>query len=119
MAKPTSEATRILLATISKLPADPLRPNAQLGPALAARLKQQQASSSPPKEAELRKEAQAINLLVGDRFMRKYPVSDRIWHPPFQPEYFDNIIKDLDEAKSRSWFKHQWIKFRGMIRLQD
>ena len=47
----------------------------------------------------------------------QYPLSERILKPASSPRYYDELIKELDEAPNRSWFGRLVKRWKGLIRL--
>ena len=51
------------------------------------------------------------------RESKQYPLSPKMLQPASNPKYYDDLIKELDEAPRRSWLQSKIKKWRGMIRL--
>ena len=47
----------------------------------------------------------------------QYPLSERILKPASSPRYYDELIKELDEAPNRSWFGRLVKRWKGFVRL--
>lgn len=47
----------------------------------------------------------------------QFPVKDGMFRPKSNPEYYENLIKELEEAPTRSWFSRMAKKWGGMIRF--
>ncbi|EGP83357.1 unnamed protein product [Zymoseptoria tritici ST99CH_1A5] len=106
--KTVAHYTRIL----SQWPADVLRPERTFADGvLKPRL------SKPP--ATFRSEDKEINaayLLIGDAFRKQYPLPASLMKPASQPEFYDNLARELKELPSRSMFG-AWVKrMKNMIR---
>lgn len=48
--------------------------------------------------------------------MPQYPLSDRLMKPLSDPEHYEKIVKELEEAPNRSWFASLVNRWKGMIR---
>jgi cytochrome b pre-mRNA-processing protein 6 len=68
-------------------------------------------------EKEL-KQINALYALLENRFEQAYPVAERYRHPRSNPTHFDTIIRELDEAPTRSWLASTWNRIKGSIRLR-
>ncbi|KAK2737242.1 hypothetical protein FQN57_000409 [Myotisia sp. PD_48] len=81
---------------------------------------QSQPSTSTPPEAPLLS-TENINVLYSlleNRYQKKYPLTRKLRYPDSQPEYYDNLIQELDEAPSRSFAGRLKKKFTGFLRLK-
>ncbi|KAL8375855.1 hypothetical protein RB595_007129 [Gaeumannomyces hyphopodioides] len=121
-----------LRAALSRWPQDVLRPETQLPRALAPRLErleQQQrtppaASASAPAAAiptgEVRqlREANALLALLDNRFKNRYRIREQTFRPRSSPDYYDNLIRELDEAPTRSAWSRWMTRIKGMVRLE-
>ena len=52
-----------------------------------------------------------------DFILLQYPLSERMLKPASSPAYYDDLMKELDEAPNRSWFGRLVKKWSGFIRL--
>ncbi|KAL8404994.1 hypothetical protein RB594_009755 [Gaeumannomyces avenae] len=125
-----------LRAALSRWPQDVLRPETQLPRALAPRLErleqqqqqqQQQgaphaASASgaaiPTGEVQQLREANALLALLDNRFKNRYRVREQTFRPRSSPDYYDNLIRELDEAPTRSAWSRWMTRIKGMVRLE-
>ncbi|KAL8406848.1 hypothetical protein RB596_005360 [Gaeumannomyces avenae] len=123
-----------LRAALSRWPQDVLRPETQLPRALAPRLErleqqqqQQQgaphaASASgaaiPTGEVQQLREANALLALLDNRFKNRYRVREQTFRPHSSPDYYDNLIRELDEAPTRSAWSRWMTRIKGMVRLE-
>lgn len=134
----TQSLTRTFQALLSRWPADPLRPTAHLGTILAARLsaappppptKTTSPSSSPsptPPSAATITPAQvrATAALLDDAFAKAYALRpDRsvtgakgLMRPRSNPEYYEVLMRDLEEVPTRTWWGRMKIRVGGMFR---
>ncbi|KAH0610023.1 uncharacterized protein H6S33_012569 [Morchella sextelata] len=134
--------------TLAELwPTDPLRPNLSLQTLLQQRIARQfvqavegdeaiptQNHSGPATtgsgsagegrpvvkfdEGRAAREINALGSLLEDRYRKKYPVSDRILKPRGNPEYYDNLIKELEQAPGRSWWETKLNAWKGYVRMK-
>ncbi|KAL8674311.1 MAG: hypothetical protein Q9168_001304 [Polycauliona sp. 1 TL-2023] len=58
----------------------------------------------------------ALYSLMENRYAKKYPLSDRLLKPLSNPEYYDNLLKELDEAPKRSFFARLLNSWKGFVR---
>ncbi|KAI4206396.1 MAG: hypothetical protein LQ346_001105 [Caloplaca aetnensis] len=70
-------------------------------------------------------ELEQVNVLYSfleNRYSKKmlkssqYPLSDRLMKPLSDPEHYEKIVKELEEAPKRSWFGRLVNRWKGMIR---
>ncbi|CAN8104674.1 unnamed protein product [Discula destructiva] len=118
----------ILRRALPHWPHDALRPTAQLGSVLQARLQQQPPSSSSPSIAVkpfTDQENNAILSLLTNKFAHKYAVPARredsmsggTMTPRSNPEYYKILMQDLEEVPSRTWLQRMGIKLKGFVRM--
>ena len=55
---------------------------------------------------------------LNDCLVAQHPLSPKMLQPASNPKYYDDLIKELDEAPRRSWLQSKIKKLRGMIRLR-
>ena len=48
----------------------------------------------------------------------QYELSDKIMKPTSNPTYYEDLMKELEEAPNRSWFQQQVNKWKGALRFQ-
>ncbi|KAJ5482874.1 hypothetical protein N7539_006320 [Penicillium diatomitis] len=60
----------------------------------------------------------ALSALLENRFANKFPLSQKIRYPASDPEYYDNLIKEFEEAPNRDWFGRLRKRLGGLLRLQ-
>lgn len=61
--------------------------------------------------------ADALQALLENRFARRYPLSKKIRFPASDPDHYDNLIREFEEAPNRDWFGRLKKRLSGMIRL--
>ncbi|RJE27265.1 hypothetical protein PHISCL_00396 [Aspergillus sclerotialis] len=60
----------------------------------------------------------ALNSLLENRYAKKYPLPPHIRRPASNPDYYDNLIKEFEEAPKRDWFGRLKKLIAGKIRFQ-
>ena len=48
--------------------------------------------------------------------LAQYPLSERMMKPVSKPTYYDDLIKEMDEAPKRSWLGRYINSWKGSIR---
>ncbi|KAL8832974.1 MAG: hypothetical protein Q9170_004610 [Blastenia crenularia] len=66
-------------------------------------------------DAEL-EQVNVLYSLLESRYTKKYPLSDRLMKPLSDPEHYQKLVKELEEAPKRSWFGSLVNRWKGMIR---
>ncbi|RQM07577.1 hypothetical protein DH86_00002032, partial [Scytalidium sp. 3C] len=93
---------------LSRWPKDPLRPDFQFQDVMRRRIDRQflEAKSSVNEKAEL-ENANILYSLLGNRYRQM----GSLLKPASNPTYYEDLIKELEEAPTRSWFgrwKNKW-----------
>ncbi|KAI1442523.1 hypothetical protein F5Y02DRAFT_420907 [Annulohypoxylon stygium] len=114
MAQAKVSAQRHILRALSQWPKDVLRPQMQLQEVLQKRFEQ----PSNLSEQDQLKQANALYSLVSDKFKNRYPIHGSLLNPKSHPTYFHDLVKELEEAPSRSYFERFWLRMKGIVRLQ-
>ncbi|KAL8810924.1 MAG: hypothetical protein Q9223_002016 [Gallowayella weberi] len=74
---------------------------------------------TPLKPYDEKAESEQVNALYSfleNRYAKKYPLSDRLLKPLSNPEYYDKLMKEFEEAPKRSVFG-RWINsWKGFVR---
>lgn len=66
------------------------------------------------------KEIQQVNslyTLLEDQYSKSYPLPASLRRPASGPAYYDNLIKEMEEAPSRSWLGNVVNRIKGSFRL--
>ncbi|KAI1207520.1 uncharacterized protein F4807DRAFT_180313 [Annulohypoxylon truncatum] len=114
MAQAKVSAHRHILRALSQWPKDTLRPQIQIQEVLRKRFEQ---PSNLPEQDQL-KQANALYSLINDRYKTKYPIRGSLLKPKSHPTYFTDLVKELEEAPSRSYLERLWLRLKGVVRLQ-
>jgi hypothetical protein len=115
-------------------PADPVRPasvsvhsylQARLAEVDPTKQSQQQRTTaqttqpppSPDAQGLSESSLNALSSLLEDRYARRYPLSPRLRRPPSDPDYYDNLIREFEEAPSRDWWGRLGKRVKGLFRF--
>ena len=60
----------------------------------------------------------ALYSLLENRYQREYPLARSLRVPKGQPEYYDQLLREFEEAPNRSWFGRIQKRVTGMLRLK-
>jgi len=78
-----------------------------------------QPKSTPVPKTEISASSvNALSALLENRFARRYPLTQKIRYPASDPEYYDNLIREFEEAPNRDWFGRIKKRLGGILRLQ-
>ncbi|KAI1101141.1 hypothetical protein F4804DRAFT_316869 [Jackrogersella minutella] len=114
MARQAISAQRHLLRALSQWPKDTLRPQVQFQDVMRKRFEQ----TSKLSEQDSLKQANALYSLLENRYSKKYRIAGTLLQPKSQPTYFRDLVKELEEAPSRSYVDRLWLRLKGAVRLQ-
>lgn len=120
----TKEALRrTYTSALTAWPKDPLRPTCQLQDVLSKRLAESNKFPGPDKNPAA--QVNALVSLLGDRYLHRYPTSPApesatggMLRPRSNPTYYDDLMRDLDAAPTRSWGQRVGLRLKGMFRWQ-
>uniref|UniRef100_A0A8H7N4W7 Ubiquinol-cytochrome-c reductase complex assembly factor 2 n=1 Tax=Bionectria ochroleuca TaxID=29856 RepID=A0A8H7N4W7_BIOOC len=115
MSRPLSH--RIYTEVLSKWPKQELRPDYQLQDVIRATIDKRFQAYQPSMEAEELFKARSLQFLQQNRWNEKYKLSGQMLKPTSQPTYFDDLIREIEEAPKRTWFERLGKRLSGMIRL--
>ncbi|MCJ1295115.1 hypothetical protein MMC34_006676 [Xylographa carneopallida] len=122
---------------LAQWPKDILRPDVSFQTAMQRRIDRRIASSTENSQAKViandalttvptparfdeKAEMEQANVLYSfleNRYTKKYPLSEHLMKPQSYPQYYDNLVKELDEAPTRSWLQRQINKWKGSLRM--
>lgn len=75
-------------------------------------------SQTPAPRAELPESSvNALSALLENRFARRYPLSPKIRYPASDPEHYDKVIREFEEAPNRDWFGRLRKRLSGILRM--
>ncbi|KAI0098460.1 hypothetical protein F4814DRAFT_453541 [Daldinia grandis] len=114
MSRQAISAQRHVVRALSQWPKDTLRPQIQIQEVLRKRFEE----SSGLSEQDQLKQANALYSLLDNRYKKMYPITGSLLRPRSKPTYFTDLVKELDEAPSRSHLDRLWLRMKGLVRLQ-
>ncbi|PLB33232.1 ubiquinol-cytochrome c reductase complex assembly factor 2 [Aspergillus candidus] len=126
MSKPTNRITHLL----THWPTDHVRPaSVSVQSFLQSRLpqsQQPQSATSPPSQTTTstttpppisESSLNALSSLLEDRYVRRYPVPPRVRRPASNPDHYDDLVREFDEAPNRDWWGRLGKKVKGLFRF--
>ncbi|KAK8115660.1 hypothetical protein PG984_012162 [Apiospora sp. TS-2023a] len=117
MAKSAVSARNHLLRALNKWPQDAIRPQVQFQDVLRKRFESKTTSGVLSEEEEL-KQANALYSLIDNRYKKKYPITGTLLQPKSNPTYFTDLVRELQEAPTRSWLDRFVLRIKGVVRLK-
>ncbi|KAI1122286.1 hypothetical protein F5Y10DRAFT_254427 [Nemania abortiva] len=115
MSRQVIRGQHLILRALSQWPKDTIRPEVQFQSVLQKRFEQPKLNLS---EEEQLKEANALYSLLQNRYKRTYPITGSLLQPKGNPTYFTDLLKELEEAPSRSFLDRLLLRIKGLVRLQ-
>ncbi|KAK5049345.1 hypothetical protein LTR84_004274 [Exophiala bonariae] len=67
-------------------------------------------------EKELR-QVKALDSLLKNKYLNAFPIPPNVRHPRSNPAHYDELVKELEEAPTRSWTDSLMKKIKGSIRF--
>ncbi|PNY24608.1 Uncharacterized protein TCAP_05467 [Tolypocladium capitatum] len=115
-------ARRVYGDVFAKWPKQELRPDYQFQDVLRRVVDERYARPTPPPEAEELLKARALQFLVQNKFRDRvhwqYKLKGPMLEPTSQPTYFEDLVREIEEAPKRTWLGRIGKRLSGMIRLQ-
>ncbi|KAH6649492.1 hypothetical protein F5144DRAFT_616644 [Chaetomium tenue] len=120
-----SAAANHFRGALARWPKDPLRPECQLQDVLAKRLEKGKlapvTAGAKQEQADV-KQANALYSLLEDRYKNKanlaqYRPAAKIFEPQSNPTYYKDLVKELEEAPTRSWLQRLGKRLSGIVRM--
>ena len=103
-------------------PSDPVRPaSVSIQTYLQSRISPSSESAKPSQTQRApisESNVNALTALLEDRFVRRYPLPSRLRRPHTDPEHYDKVVKEFQEAPSRDWFGRLTKRLKGLLRFQ-
>ncbi|PYH46808.1 ubiquinol-cytochrome c reductase complex assembly factor 2 [Aspergillus saccharolyticus JOP 1030-1] len=129
--KPPSATTTRITHILKHWPVDKVRPaSVSIHNYLQSRLPQQ-STTAPTAQAQTPGSQQtpqiqglskanldALSSLLENRYARRYPLPPRLRHPASNPQHYDNVIREFDEAPDRDWWGRLRKRVVGMLRMK-
>lgn len=113
-----SLARRIYSDVFAKWPKQDLRPDYQFQDVLAKVVDERFKTYNPATESEELLKARALQFLVQNKFRDRYKLKGPMLEPKSQPTYFEDLVREIEEAPKRTWLERLGKRLSGMIRLQ-
>ncbi|EHK21074.1 hypothetical protein TsFJ059_004884 [Trichoderma semiorbis] len=113
-----SLARRIYSDVFAKWPKQDLRPDYQFQDVLAKVVDERFKNYKPSIEPEELLKARALQFLVQNKFRDRYKLKGPMLEPKSQPTYFEDLVREIEEAPKRTWLERLGKRLSGMIRLQ-
>ncbi|KAL7796716.1 hypothetical protein V8C34DRAFT_284918 [Trichoderma compactum] len=113
-----SLARRIYSDVFAKWPKQDLRPDYQFQDVLAKVVDERFNNYKPSIEPEELLKARALQFLVQNKFRDRYKLKGPMLEPKSQPTYFEDLVREIEEAPKRTWLERLGKRLSGMIRLQ-
>ena len=63
------------------------------------------------------KQVNALDSLLEDRYSKSFPLPQSLRKPASNPTYYDDLMKEMQEAPSRSWLGGIVKRIKGSFRL--
>ncbi|KAI1430734.1 hypothetical protein GGR50DRAFT_690264 [Xylaria sp. CBS 124048] len=105
---------QLILRALSQWPKDTIRPEVQFQQVLQKRFEQPSSSVS---ETDQLKQANALYSLLENRYKRTYPITGSLLRPKSNPTYFNDLLRELEEAPNRSFFDRLKLRLKGVVRI--
>ncbi|EFQ27225.1 uncharacterized protein GLRG_01720 [Colletotrichum graminicola M1.001] len=118
MARSTSQAYRHFRTALALWPKDNLRPETQFNEIIQRGIERRYTAPNVVDEANELKQANALFALADDRFKKRFPLNGQLLKPASQPTYFQDLLRELEEAPTRGWLKNMSKKLSGMFRFE-
>ncbi|KAI9932786.1 hypothetical protein ASPWEDRAFT_22552 [Aspergillus wentii DTO 134E9] len=59
----------------------------------------------------------ALSSLLEDRYARRYPLTPKLRRPASNPDHYDNVVREFEEAPNRDWFGRLGKRVKGIFRM--
>jgi len=69
------------------------------------------------KEQGEMEQADVLYALLEDRYAKEFPLPENLRHPASNPAHYDDLIKEMQEAPTRSWLGGLVKSIKGSFRL--
>lgn len=115
-AKQAVNAQLHILRALNRWPKDALRPDVQFQEVMKKRFETPGSGS----EEERLRQANALYSLLDNRYRKRYPINGEssLLKPKSNPAHYTELVKELDEAPSRTFLQKLLLRAKGVVRLQ-
>ncbi|KAJ5281070.1 hypothetical protein N7478_006442 [Penicillium angulare] len=80
--------------------------------------KEKKSDAPPPRQPVVSdSSASALQALLENRFVTRYPMGKNIRFPASDPDHYDNVVREFEEAPSRDWVGRIRKRLGGLFRL--
>ncbi|KAL4997244.1 hypothetical protein BDV10DRAFT_186432 [Aspergillus recurvatus] len=128
MAGTPTTASR-LTHLIKRWPTDPIRPasvsvQTYLQSHLSSLPQAQDSSSSTTTAVSAKTSAisqsslNALDSLLENRYAKRYPLSEKLRHPASNPDHYDNLLREFEEAPNRDIMGRIRKRLSGLLRFK-
>ncbi|KAL4921637.1 hypothetical protein BDW62DRAFT_174112 [Aspergillus aurantiobrunneus] len=126
MARPPTTQSR-LTYLLKHWPADPIRPSSvsvqtylqsRLSPSQPQKPFENSPTTSPATNTISDSSLNALTSLLEDRYARRYPLPPKLRYPASNPDHYDDLIKEFEEAPTRDLLGRIGKRLRGLFRFQ-
>ncbi|UQC81570.1 uncharacterized protein CLUP02_07056 [Colletotrichum lupini] len=114
MSRTTSQAYKHMRSALALWPKDNLRPETQFSEIIQRGIERRYTKPNVVDEAKELKQANAMFALTDDRFKKRFPLNGELLKPESQPTYFQDLLRELEEAPTRGWLQNMSKKLSGM-----
>ena len=77
-------------------------------------------SADEPQKWNEQKELEQVNALYAlleDRYAKEFPLPQMLRTPASNPTYYDDLIREMQEAPTRSWLGSLMKRIQGLLRF--
>ena len=60
----------------------------------------------------------ALYSLLENKYQKNYPMPESVRRPASSPDYYDGLLKELEEAPSRNWLERTVNSWKGFLRMK-
>ncbi|RLL96715.1 hypothetical protein CFD26_106870 [Aspergillus turcosus] len=79
---------------------------------------QAQPQQQPSPKVEISESSlNALSSLLEDRYARRYPLPPKLRRPASNPDHYDNVVKEFEEAPGRDFWGRVGKRLRGLLRF--
>jgi cytochrome b pre-mRNA-processing protein 6 len=75
------------------------------------------AAARPFNETKEMQQVSVLSSLLDNRISKAYPMPQSLRYPANRPTHYDDVVREMEEAPSRSWFGSLTKKIKGSLRF--
>ncbi|KAL1978748.1 hypothetical protein VTN31DRAFT_1607 [Thermomyces dupontii] len=118
----SKQSTTRLAHILKHWPQDPVRPSSvSVQTYLRARLPNSEGGTADESNAMTplsESSVTALHSLLNNRYTKRYPLPMKLRYPASDPEHYDAVAREFEEAPTRTWWGRLQKRLSGMIRFQ-